>query len=396
LTDETTPFILGWEEWAVLPDLGLPAVKAKVDTGARTSALHASNIALSGPAKAPVVTFVVHPVPGQSAIEVACSAPLVDRREVISSNGERELRFVIRTPVKIGARTWPIEMTLTNRETMAYRMLLGRQAIQEGMLIAPTASFRQGKLSYGIYGAAVESPAEPRALRVAFITRTPDGPTGRLVSRALAARGHTVVVVDPSVVRFDTTGEATHLTAQGAVIDGIDAVLAGPSPRMRAFKTAIWRHFELQGAFTHTGAEDIAALADPFAPIQRLRGAGLTLAAPTLELTAESLASAPDHMAVLMVGGQVHAIRRMTADGLSAADERADAAVDRVVSDAARRTIEALRLGLAEVVVRLVAAGPAIAAVSAYPALARYGRQGRTALDHLIRLLETGAARVRG
>ena len=147
------PFILGWEEWIALPELGLPAIKAKVDTGARTSALHAYFVEPFGPKRAPKVRFGVHPIPRRADIEVVCEAPVVDRREVRSSNGEREQRYVISTPLRIGDREWPIEVTLTNRDTMVYRMLLGRQAIIEGVLVDPSASFRQPRLRYKAYDA---------------------------------------------------------------------------------------------------------------------------------------------------------------------------------------------------------------------------------------------------
>lgn len=143
--------VLGWEEWVSLPDLGLPAVKAKVDTGARTSALHAIFIEPFGPVRSRKVRFGVHPIPRRSDIEITCIAPLVGTRDVRSSNGEREERFVIETPIRIGEREWPIEITLTNRQMMSYRMLLGRQAISGGILVDPGASFRQPKLGYKLY-----------------------------------------------------------------------------------------------------------------------------------------------------------------------------------------------------------------------------------------------------
>ena len=142
MTDKA-PFALGWEEWAKLPALGLPALKVKVDTGARTSALHAFDIESFGPSNAPMVRFNIHPVSGREDIVIACSAKVVDRREVTSSNGETELRYVITTDISIGARTWPIEITLTNRTNMAYRMLLGRQAIADDMIVTPSESFCQ-------------------------------------------------------------------------------------------------------------------------------------------------------------------------------------------------------------------------------------------------------------
>ena len=147
----TAPLILGWEEWVALPELGLPAIKAKVDTGARTSALHASYVEPFGPARARKLRFGVHPVPNRTDIEIECTARLVDRRMVRSSNGEREQRYVIETRMRIANREWPIEVTLANRNMMSYRMLLGRQAIAAGVLVDPSSSFLQPKLGYKRY-----------------------------------------------------------------------------------------------------------------------------------------------------------------------------------------------------------------------------------------------------
>jgi ribosomal protein S6--L-glutamate ligase len=145
------PFILGWEEWVALPELRLPAIKAKVDTGARTSALHAYFVEPCGTGRKPMVRFGVHPIPRRSDVEVICTAAVVDRRHVASSNGERENRYVIATLLSIGSRQWPIEVTLTNRDTMSYRMLLGRQAITDGVLVDPGSSFCQPRLGYTLY-----------------------------------------------------------------------------------------------------------------------------------------------------------------------------------------------------------------------------------------------------
>ena len=147
----SAPLVLGWEEWVALPELGLPAIKAKVDTGARTSALHAFYVEPFRRVRSRKVRFGVHPVPRRNDIEVECIARLVDRREVRSSNGEREERYVIETPIRIGDREWPIEVTLTNRGMMSYRMLLGRQAISGSALVDPSSSFLQPKLRYAIY-----------------------------------------------------------------------------------------------------------------------------------------------------------------------------------------------------------------------------------------------------
>ena len=144
-------YILGWEEWVSLPELGLPAIKAKVDTGARTSALHAYFVEPAWKDGVAMVRFGVHPIARRRDLEIVCMARVIDRREVASSNGEREMRYVIETPIRIGEREWPIEITLTNRNAMSYRMLIGRQAITGDILVDPASSFRQPRLRYKLY-----------------------------------------------------------------------------------------------------------------------------------------------------------------------------------------------------------------------------------------------------
>ena len=148
---KTAVFVLGWEEWVALPELGLPAIKAKVDTGARTSALHAFHAQPFVSGRVRKVRFSVHPLPRRERPAIECTARLIDRREIRSSNGEREARYVIETPIRIGEREWTIEVTLANRNMMTYRMLLGRQAIPAGALVDPSASFLQPKLRYNAY-----------------------------------------------------------------------------------------------------------------------------------------------------------------------------------------------------------------------------------------------------
>jgi len=131
---------IGWREWLELPELGVPAIKAKVDTGARTSALHAWKLEAFTHGGAPWIRFHLHPLQRDTSLSVRCSAPVHDRRIVSDSGGHRERRYVIRTPVAMGPHRWSIEMTLTDRDTMLFRMLLGRQAMR-GLRVVPDASF---------------------------------------------------------------------------------------------------------------------------------------------------------------------------------------------------------------------------------------------------------------
>jgi ribosomal protein S6--L-glutamate ligase len=139
---------LGWQEWVALPQLGLFAIKAKIDTGARTSALHAYDLA---PAGTGLIAFKVHPVSRHADVVVQCTARLVDSRDVTSSNGERERRVVVETEIEIAGQRWPIEITLTNRALMRTRMLLGRQALAGHVLVDPAKALLQPRLSYKVY-----------------------------------------------------------------------------------------------------------------------------------------------------------------------------------------------------------------------------------------------------
>ena len=137
---------LGWREWAALPDLGLPAIKVKVDTGARTSALHAFHTEKYEQDSVDMVKFMIHPIQRNYDFHVECHAPLIDFRQVSDSGGHREMRYVIGTSIIIGNNNWPIEITLTNRDNMRFRMLLGRRAMEARAVIEPGASYLNGKL----------------------------------------------------------------------------------------------------------------------------------------------------------------------------------------------------------------------------------------------------------
>ncbi|MEM1043765.1 MAG: RimK/LysX family protein [Bacteroidota bacterium] len=137
--------IVGWREWVALPDLGLPAVEAKVDTGAQTSALHAFALDAFEEDGRARVCFGVHPLAGNEAVEVYACADVVDERIVASSSGHEERRVVIRTPLRLGDAVWPIELTLTNRRTMAFRMLLGREAFGHRLLVDAGAAHLAGR-----------------------------------------------------------------------------------------------------------------------------------------------------------------------------------------------------------------------------------------------------------
>lgn len=371
----TEPFIIGWEEWVALPDLGLPAIKAKVDTGARTSALHARLIEPFGPVDAPLVRFAVNPIAGRRDVEITCSAPIVGRRDVTSSNGERESRYVIRTDVRIGPRTWPIEMTLTNRDSMSYRMLLGRQAIRDDMYVDPASSFRQPKLSIKVYRQMSPRDSVRRSLRMAILsTRSDSQATLRLIAAA-AERGHVVESLHSNDLAIAFDGVLPRLMLGETPLGHFDIVIPRIDGASDAFAINILRQLELMGARSLNSADAIQSLADPLAMRQLLQASGIDTPGPTRIRAGEMhIATMDDRptspiIRVLVVGHR--AIAAMNADEggrLNPIDTTPDPSIRRTATNTAR----VLKLRLAAVDIASNHASNVVIAVSPSPQLTEF------------------------
>ncbi|MDJ0689520.1 MAG: RimK/LysX family protein [Xenococcaceae cyanobacterium MO_188.B32] len=137
--------IIGWREIVALPNLGISQIKVKIDTGARSSALHAFHLHKFQRDGQEMISFQVHPYQRDSKQTVTTEAKLLEHREVRNSGGEAQLRPVILTNVELGGKQWEIELTLTNRDVMGFRMLLGRQAVRDRFLVDPGKSFIQSR-----------------------------------------------------------------------------------------------------------------------------------------------------------------------------------------------------------------------------------------------------------
>jgi len=243
------PFVLGWREWVALPQLGLPAVKAKIDTGAKTSALHAFSIETFGPVGAPRVRFGVHPVDYDSNVEVWCTAKVVDRRHVRSSNGQAEQRYIISTPIRIGEREWPIEISLSNRYTMAHRMLLGRTALDaQSINIHPWSEYLQDGLSYDVYADRANHAPLRRPLRIALLTMEPGNFSNRRLIEAAGQRDHVIEPINTLRCYMNIKSIASAVHYEGKTLPDYDFVIPRIGASITAYGTAVVRQFEMTGA----------------------------------------------------------------------------------------------------------------------------------------------------
>lgn len=267
--------VVGWEEWLALPELGLPAVKAKVDTGAKTSSIHAFMIEPYTRAGKNFVRFGVHPVPEQKDITVFCSAALVDQREITSSNGETELRYIIETKVCIGGIEWPIEMSLTNRENMQYRMLFGRTALRENVIVDPNQSFVQEILSPDLYDELPKTTKGRNNLKIGILTREPNNYTSLRLKEAAEERGHIVELINTTECYINITSHKPEVHIRGKALEGFDVVIPRIGASVTHYGMAVVRQFEAMGVYSVNSAASIGAARDKLYAHQILARAGI-------------------------------------------------------------------------------------------------------------------------
>lgn len=267
---------IGWEEWIALPELKLPAIRAKVDTGAKTSALHAFMVEKIIEDGVPKVHFGIHPIPQRPEIEVFCKAPLVDEREIISSNGQAELRYVIRTMAQFGKKKWPIEITLTDRETMAYRMLIGRSAMKGKLLVVPEKSFTLGALSPSIYDDFAPKRYK-KSLKICILSTAKHSYTKERLAGVAESRGHKVEVINTLRCYVDISSNKPTIHYQGHPLKRFDTIIPRINESMTFYGVAILRQFETLGVFCLNSSAAISHSRDRLLAHQLLGRAGIAM-----------------------------------------------------------------------------------------------------------------------
>tara|TARA_B100001989_G_C24546459_1_gene471140 strand:+ start:1183 stop:2553 length:1371 start_codon:yes stop_codon:yes gene_type:complete len=264
--------VIGKEEWCSLPELGLPTIKARIDSGAKTSSLHAFNINTFEKDGKKYAHFDIHPVQGNRKIIQSCRGLIVDKRSVKSSSGDKEQRLVIRTPIVMGDESWNIEITLTNRDSMGYRMLIGREAMAGRTLIDPDASFCLGNIEeeeiikhYNIV------PASNNGLKILLLASNPDLYSNKRLMEAGEERGHEMRFVNISqcYMNISSANPEVHYRG-GELLEDVDAVIPRIKPKMTFYGCAITRQFSSIGAYCLNSSLAIARSRDKLRSLQEL------------------------------------------------------------------------------------------------------------------------------
>ena len=271
--------ILGSEEWCTLPELGIPSIKARVDSGAKTSALHAKNIAPFIKDDQNWVKFDINPIQNNVKTIIHCEAPLVDKRVVKSSSGFREQRYVIQTSLEIGNSKWVIEMTLTNRDSMGFRMLLGREAMSGRVLVDPEQQYLLGQTSTDnlkeVYKNAVKTSS---GLRIGLLASNPELYSNKRIMEAGEMRGHEMhfLNIKECYMKLDAKTPEIHYRG-GIILNKFDAIIPRIRPSITFYGCALTRQFEALNVFCLNSSTAITQSRDKLFSLQLLLQSGIDI-----------------------------------------------------------------------------------------------------------------------
>ncbi|MBB4803352.1 ribosomal protein S6--L-glutamate ligase [Flavobacterium nitrogenifigens] len=271
--------ILGSEEWCSFPELGIPTIKARVDSGAKTSAMHALNIAPFIKNDANWVKFDINPIQNNIKTIIHCEAPLVDKRIVKSSSGFREHRYVIQTSLKIGDAKWPIEMTLTNRDSMGFRMLLGREAMSGRVLVDPEQKYLLGQpTAESLKELYQNSEKVKTGLRIGLLASNPELYSNKRIMEAGEMRGHEMhfLNIKECYMKLDAKKPEIHYRG-GKILNEFDAIIPRIRPSITFYGCALTRQFEALKVFVLNSATAITQSRDKLYSLQLLLNSGIDI-----------------------------------------------------------------------------------------------------------------------
>jgi len=271
--------IVGSQEWISLPDLSIPAIKVRVDSGAKTSALHAVNIQPFNRNNEAWVTFDVFPIQHNGKKVIHCEARVIDKRIIKSSTGNRENRYVIKTPLKVNELSYDIELTLTNRDSMGYRMLLGREAMAGRMVVDPEGSFLMGQLEDDEVENQYKLQKQDRTgLKIGVLASNRELYSNKRIIEAGERLGHDMQFynIRQCYIKLDAKTPEIHYRG-GKLLNDLDAVIPRIRPSMTFYGCALLRHFESLNVFCLNSASAISYSRDKLYSLQLLLKSGIDI-----------------------------------------------------------------------------------------------------------------------
>ncbi|WP_330443562.1 30S ribosomal protein S6--L-glutamate ligase [Flavobacterium sp. C4GT6] len=271
--------IVGSEEWCSFPGLGLPAIKARVDSGAKTSALHAININPFLKDGESWVKFDINPIQNNTKTIIHCEAPLIDKRIVKSSSGYREKRYVIKANLQVGDTMWEVEVTLTNRDSMGFRMLLGREAMSGRLLVDPEQKYLLGQPTTEKLKEYYSTNDEPKkGLRIGLLASNPELYSNRRIMEAGELRGHEMHFLNLKYCYMKLDAETPEIHYRGGrVLNDFDAIIPRIRPSMTFYGCALTRHFEALKVYSLNSAAAISQSRDKLFSLQLLLNSGIDI-----------------------------------------------------------------------------------------------------------------------
>jgi ribosomal protein S6--L-glutamate ligase len=279
MTNEINKIIIGSEEWCSFPSLGIPAIKARIDSGAKTSSIHAFNIHRFRRGGESWVSFEVHPIQNDRRTVIRCERPILDKRRVKSSTGVAETRYVINATLKAGTESWDIELTLANRDSMGYRMLLGREAMHGRMIVDPSLQFCLGKVEKdtlnNFYG---NKKHKNSGLKIGLLASNKSLYSNQRILEAGQERGHDMVFLNikQCYMRIDATDPEVHYRG-GKILSDLDAVITRIRPSVTFYGCALARQFESMGIYTINSSAAITQSRDKLFSLQLLLKNGINI-----------------------------------------------------------------------------------------------------------------------
>lgn len=271
--------IVGSEEWCSLPELKVPAIKIRVDSGAKTSALHADQIVPFEKDGEKWIKFIVHPIQRNTKGAIQCEAKVIDKRIVKSSSGTRESRYVINTDISLGDQTWTIELTLTNRDSMGYRMLLGREAMAGRLIVDPDEHFKFGIVTPEKLKEYYNTTSDiKRGLHIGVLASNPELYSNQRLMEAGELLGHEMhfLNIKHCYMKLDAHQPEIHYRG-GRILNDFDAIIPRIRPSMTYYGCSLIRHFESLKVFSLNNAASITQSRDKLFSLQLLLSHGVEI-----------------------------------------------------------------------------------------------------------------------